>query len=200
MNYCSQCGEIVVLRVPEGDNAPRYVCTDCGTVHYQNPNIVVGCIPVWEDRVLLCKRAIEPRAGFWTLPAGFLENGETVQQGAARETLEEANARVAVGELYTLFNLPHINQVFMLFRARLLDLDFGPGSESLEVALLPESEIPWDDIAFTVVHQSLAFYYQDRIAGAFPLRIGDILRLPGSKWRIELRMHRPDQQDAVATT
>jgi ADP-ribose pyrophosphatase YjhB (NUDIX family) len=109
----------------------------------------------------------------------FLENGETVQQGAARETLEEANARVAVGELYTLFNLPHINQVFMLFRARLLDLDFGPGSESLEVALLPESQIPWDDIAFPVIHQSLTFYYQDRITGEFPLRIGDILRLPG---------------------
>lgn len=127
MNYCSQCGAEVGVRVPEGDNRPRHVCGACGTIHYQNPKVVVGCIPEWGDQILLCRRAIEPRHGFWTLPAGFMERGETTQGGAARETLEEAQARVEVLNLYTLFNLPHIDQVYMLFRSRLLDLGFGPG-------------------------------------------------------------------------
>ena len=196
MNYCSQCGKKVVLRVPDGDNAPRHVCDTCGTVHYQNPKIVVGCIPEWEDRILICKRAIEPRYGLWTLPAGFMENGETLQQGAARETLEEANARVEIGALYTLFNLPHINQVYMLFRSRLLDLDFSAGSESLEVALLEESQIPWDEIAFPVIHESLQLYYRDRISGEFPLRTGDMVRMPGPERRVEVRMHGYGEQDA----
>jgi ADP-ribose pyrophosphatase YjhB (NUDIX family) len=125
----------IELRVPEGDNLPRFVCADCGTIHYQNPKIVVGCLPEWQGRVLLCKRAIEPRYGLWTLPAGFLENGETIVAGALRETLEEARARVEPGDLYTVISLPQINQVYMMFRARLLDLDFGPGDESLDVKL-----------------------------------------------------------------
>ncbi|MGB5831211.1 MAG: NUDIX hydrolase [Thiohalocapsa sp.] len=189
MNYCSQCGGTLEIKVPDGDNVARHVCDACGTVHYQNPKIVVGCIPEWEDRILLCKRAIEPRLGLWTLPAGFMENGETVQQGAARETMEEAMARVEIGELYNLFNLPHINQVYMLFRSRLLNLDFGPGPESLEVELLRESEIPWEDIAFPVIRESLQFYYQDRVHGAFPMRIGDIVRLDGPSSSLTLHIH-----------
>ena len=191
MKYCSQCGETVTVKVPEGDSLPRHVCAACGTIHYQNPKIVVGCIPEWDDRILLCRRAIEPRYGLWTLPAGFMENGETVQQGAARETLEEARARVEIGTLYTLFNLPHISQVYMLFRGRLLDLDFGPGSESLEVALVHESEVPWQEIAFPVIRESLLLYFRDRTEGAFPMRSGDILRLEGPDRRYRMQMHEP---------
>ena len=143
MKFCSHCGASpLVFRVPEGDTLPRFVCAACGEIHYQNPKIVVGCLPEWEGRVLLCKRAIEPRHGLWTLPAGFLENGETVVAGAERETLEEARARVDIGELYTLISLPQINQVYMVFRARLKDLDFGPGPESLEVRLFDETRNP----------------------------------------------------------
>jgi ADP-ribose pyrophosphatase YjhB (NUDIX family) len=179
MKYCSQCGSQVEVTIPAGDNRPRHVCTACGTIHYQNPKVVVGCIPVWEDRILLCRRAIEPRYGLWTLPAGFMENGETSQQGAARETLEEACARVEVQALYTLFNLPHIDQIYLLFRSRLLDLDFAAGEESLEVQLFEETEIPWEEIAFPVIRESLKLYFEDRRQGAFPLRGGTIERLPG---------------------
>ena len=122
MKFCSQCGSPALeLRVPSGDTLPRYVCSSCGTIHYQNPKVVVGCLPVWGEQVLLCKRAIEPRHGLWTLPAGFLENGETIFAGAARETAEEAHARVVVGPLYTMISLPYINQVYVMFRARLVD-------------------------------------------------------------------------------
>lgn len=180
MKYCSHCGAEVEVRIPEGDNRPRHVCDTCSTVHYQNPKIVVGCIPVWEQQILLCRRAIEPRYGSWTVPAGFMENGETSQQGAARETLEEACARVEVEGLYTLFNLPHINQVYMLFRSRLLDLDYAAGDESLEVRLFDEQEIPWDKLAFPVIKESLKLYYADRQAGRYPLRGGTIVRAAGS--------------------
>jgi ADP-ribose pyrophosphatase YjhB (NUDIX family) len=154
-------------------------------VHYQNPKVVVGCIPEWEDKVLLCRRAIEPRYGLWTLPAGFMERGETTLAGAARETLEEANARVAIGPLFSLFNLPHIDQVYLLFRGELLDLDFHPGTESLEVRLFAESEIPWDELAFPVVKETLGLYFRDRAAGREGLRVGDIVREDG-----ELRRYR----------
>ncbi|MES9923320.1 MAG: NUDIX hydrolase [Candidatus Thiodiazotropha endolucinida] len=180
MKYCSHCGAEVEVRVPEGDNRPRHVCIICSTVHYQNPKIVVGCIPVWEQQILLCRRAIEPRYGLWTVPAGFMENGETSQQGAARETFEEACARVEVEGLYTLFNLPHINQVYLLFRSRLLDLDFAAGEESLEVKLFDEQEIPWEKLAFPVIKESLKLYYADRETGKYPLRSGTIIRTAGS--------------------
>ncbi|MCU7943322.1 MAG: NUDIX hydrolase [Candidatus Thiodiazotropha sp. (ex Cardiolucina cf. quadrata)] len=180
MKYCSHCGAEVEVRVPEGDNRPRHVCIICSTVHYQNPKIVVGCIPVWEQQILLCRRAIEPRYGLWTVPAGFMENGETSQQGAARETLEEACARVEVEGLYTLFNLPHINQVYLLFRSRLLDLDYAAGEESLEVKLFDEQEIPWEKLAFPVIKESLKLYYADRETGKYPLRSGTIIRAAGS--------------------
>lgn len=174
MNFCSECGNPVNLRIPDGDDRPRYVCDSCGTIHYQNPKIIAGCIPEWEDQVLLCRRAIEPRTGLWTLPAGFMETGETTAEGAARETLEEACAQVEVSDLYALFNIPHISQVYLMFRARLLDLNFAPGPESLEVALFRETEIPWRELAFPVVHEILTRYFEDRRRGQFQLHSGDI--------------------------
>jgi len=142
MKFCSNCGAPVTSRIPPGDTLPRHVCDACHAIHYQNPRMVVGCIPEWDDRILLCRRAIEPRHGLWTVPAGYMENGETTFAGAQRETLEEANARVEIGPLYALYNIPHINQVYILFRARLLDTDVSPGAETLEVRLLAEAEIP----------------------------------------------------------
>src|SRR5690606_10133095 len=135
MKYCSQCGSTVDLQVPAGDNMPRHVCSRCGEIHYINPKVVVGCVPQWRDQVLLCRRAIEPRYGLWTLPAGFLERDETTIEGAARETLEEACARVAIKDLYALYNLPHINQVYVMFLAELAAPEFSPGPESLDVRL-----------------------------------------------------------------
>ena len=174
MKFCSNCGAAVTRRVPPGDTLPRHVCGACGTIHYQNPRIIVGCIAEWGDKILLCRRAIEPRYGLWTVPAGFMENGETTQAGAARETLEEANARVEIGPLYALYNIPHINQVYMLFRARLLDLDFSAGAETLEARLFTEAEIPWPDIAFATVRNTLGHYYGDRRAGVYRFHIGTI--------------------------
>lgn len=168
MKFCPECGAPVELRLPQDDNRERHVCTVCATIHYHNPKLIVGSIPEWEDgRILLCRRAIEPRHGLWTLPAGFMENDETTAQAAARETLEEANARVAIGDLYSMHNLPYINQVHLLFRARLLDLDFSPGVESLEVALFAEHEIPWDTLAFRPVKLTLQRYFADRKKGSF---------------------------------
>lgn len=174
MKFCSLCGSTVSHVIPEGDNRLRYVCDSCNEIHYQNPKIVTGSIPTWEDKVLLCKRAIEPRYGLWTLPAGFMENQETTQAGAARETQEEANAEVAISHLYTTFNLPHINQIYMLFLGELVNLDFGPGVESLEVELFKESEIPWDELAFPVIRETLKLYFDDRKGNKFPHRTGDI--------------------------
>ncbi len=177
MKFCSVCGsDRIEHRVPEGDSLPRYVCCACGTSHYQTPKGVVGCLPDWEDRVLLCRREIEPRHGLWTVPDGFLENGETVVAGAARETLEEASARVEVLAPYTMISLPHISQVYLLFRARLLDLDFSPGAESLEVRLYAEHEIPWEELAFRTVARTLRNYFLDRKTGAFPTRVSTLER------------------------
>jgi ADP-ribose pyrophosphatase YjhB (NUDIX family) len=162
------------LRVPPGDDRPRHVCDACGTVHYQNPKLVAGCLVEWGDQVLLCRRAIQPRYGLWTLPAGFMENGETTREAAQREALEEANARVELLELYSLFDLPHIDQVYCLFRGRLLDLDFSPGSESLEVRLFREEEIPWQALAFASIARTLQLYYEDRSTGRYRLHTGTI--------------------------
>ena len=164
--------------MPEGDTLPRYVCADCGTIHYQNPKVVVGCLPQWEQQVLLCRRAIEPRYGLWTLPAGFLENGETLVAGALRETQEEAGARVAVDGLYAVISLPQINQVYMMFRAQLLDRDYGPGPESLEVRLFDESEIPWESLAFRTIARTLRNFFLDRRLDAFALHLSSIERRP----------------------
>ena len=176
MKFCSNCGAPVALRVPPGDTLSRHVCDACQTIHYENPRLVVGCIVEWKDRILLCRRGIEPRHGLWTVPAGYMENGETTFEGAARETLEEANARVEMGPLYALYNIPHINQVYVLFRARLLHEDVTPGLETLEVRLFTETEIPWEGIAFATVRNALRHYYDDRRNGAYQFHMGTIER------------------------
>ena len=174
MNSCNRCGAVVTLRIPPGDNLPRHICDACQTIHYLNPKMVVGCIPEWEDRILLCRRAIEPRYGLWTLPAGFMENGETTMQAAARETREEANAEVEIGDLYSLYSLPHINQVYLIFRSRLLNTDYSPGVESLETQLFSETDIPWDILAFPVVRKTLEDFFSDRRAGNYRLHQGEV--------------------------
>lgn len=186
MKFCSHCAGPLRVRIPAGDNLPRHVCEVCGTIHYQNPKIVAGSIPEWDDRILLCRRAIEPRAGLWTLPAGFMENGETTAEGAARETWEEAQARVEISGLYALFNIPHISQVYLMFRARMLTEDYGAGVESLEVELFREEQIPWDELAFPVVRETLLRYFEDRRRGEFRLHMDDITpdmkRRMGKPW------------------
>lgn len=165
MKYCSECGTPVVRRIPDDDHVERDVCPACGTVHYVNPKIIVGCIPVWEDRILMCKRDIEPRLGKWTFPAGFLELGETSAEGAARETMEESRARVEMQELFTVINVPHVSQVYLIHRGRMLSPEHGPTPESSETRLMSEAEIPWDEIAFPTIWHSLKFFFEDRSAG-----------------------------------
>ena len=165
MNFCNQCGSRVSLRIPPGDHLPRHVCDACGAIHYQNPRVVVGCVPEYEGRILICKRAIEPRLGYWTVPAGFMENGETLQQGAARECYEEALAEVEIGSLLSLVTVLGAHQIHVFFRARMRKPEFGPGSESLEVKLVAEDEIPWADIAFPSTRYALERYLEDRRAG-----------------------------------
>jgi ADP-ribose pyrophosphatase YjhB (NUDIX family) len=174
INYCAACGAPVQRAVPDGDDRPRHVCADCGSIHYQNPKVIAGCIPVWGDRVLLCKRAIEPRLGCWTLPAGFMELGETLAEAACREALEEANIAVELDALFALFSLPHISQVYAFFRGRLLKPQYSAGAESLDVRLFSESEIPWDQIAFATVRRALELFFADRRRGSFVFRLEDI--------------------------
>jgi ADP-ribose pyrophosphatase YjhB (NUDIX family) len=169
INFCCSCAAPVNLKVPPGDCLPRHVCDACGAIHYRNPRLVVGTLPVWESRILLCRRAIEPRLGYWTLPAGFMENGESVATAAERETREEACARIELGEMFSIISVPHINQVHVIYRARLLDLDFAPGEESLEVALFEESAIPWQEISFRTVALTLRHFFADRAHGSFSL-------------------------------
>ncbi len=176
MKFCSNCGDNVVQRIPEGDDRLRFVCESCNTIHYDNPRVIVGCLPEFEGKVLLCKRAIAPREGWWTLPAGYLENGEPRLQGAARETLDEARARVADQRLYRLFDVPNINQLYMFYRAVIVDGVYGVGPESTEVALFSEDEIPWREIAFPVVHHALKEYFADRNNNHFPVRVSSIHR------------------------
>ena len=176
MIYCSNCGAKVVEKIPAGDDRERFVCETCATIHYQNPKIVAGCIPEWDGRILLCRRAIEPRYGLWTLPAGFMENRESTVEAAARETWEEARARVVDLSLYGVFSIPHISQVYMMFRARLETGEFAPGPESLDVELFREDEIPWDELAFPVVRLTLEKYYRDIRGDGFPLHVEDISR------------------------
>jgi ADP-ribose pyrophosphatase YjhB (NUDIX family) len=188
MKYCNLCGATVELRVPNGDNMPRHICNHCGEIHYLNPKVVVGCLPRWQEKVLLCRRAIEPRLGLWTLPAGFLENNETTTEGALRETWEEAAARVRIAGLFTLFNLPHVNQIYVMYLADLIEPTFGPGTESLEVALYDERDIPWDQMAFPVVEQTLQLFFDDRRRANFRVHTGDIIRQPGPERVFEVRL------------
>lgn len=174
INYCSVCGAPTNRRIPDGDALIRSVCDACGTVHYQNPKLVVGSLPIWEDKVLLCRRAIEPRHGMWTLPAGFMEKLETLPEAATRETHEEACARIELGALYTLISVPHISQVHAIYMARLLDLNFEAGIETLEVALFTEQDIPWDEIAFRTIALTLRHFYADRQGGRFSFHTAEL--------------------------
>ena len=175
MNYCSNCAAPVEHLVPEGDDRPRYVCHACGLIHYQNPRLVVGCIPVWEDKILLCLRDIQPRRGKWTLPAGYLENGETAMEGARRESLEETGAKLNRLAPYLLFDIPHINQLYLMFRARMESPAFHRTKESAQVRLFDSREIPWDAIAFPVIEKTLQIYLANRPGGEFPFQIHPIL-------------------------
>ncbi|WP_338849503.1 NUDIX hydrolase [Massilia sp. W12] len=165
MKFCSECAHPVELLVPEGDNRPRYVCAQCATIHYQNPKMVIGSIPIWEEAgevaVLLCRRAIEPRYGKWTLPGGFMENNETTWAAAIRETQEESGADVELRTLFALLNVPQVHQVHMFYLARLKNLDFCAGEESLEVRLFNHADIPWDELAFPTIRKTLKFFFED---------------------------------------
>ncbi len=176
MKFCSQCGNKVEHKIPETDNRPRYVCVSCEFIHYQNPNIVAGTIPIWQDKVLLCKRAIEPRYGYWTLPAGFMENAETTTEAAIRETWEEAEAKVVIDGFFSMLNVPQVDQVHIFFRAHLLEPSFNSGSESLEVALFAEQDIPWNELAFPTVKKTLELYFEDRKKGFFGTHVADVIR------------------------
>lgn len=160
MKFCSSCGELVTRKTPPGDSYDRWVCSVCETIHYQNPKIVVGCVPERDGQILLCKRAIEPRYGYWTVPAGFMELGETIAQGAARETLEEARAEVEIGYLFASVDVIHAGQVHLFFTAKLLG-DFAAGDETLEAALFGQQDIPWDEIAFLSGKFALERYFED---------------------------------------
>jgi ADP-ribose pyrophosphatase YjhB (NUDIX family) len=175
MNYCSQCGSPVAFRIPKGDSLLRHVCECCNTIHYINPKLVVGCIAEWDGQILLCRRAIEPRYGLWTLPAGFMENGESTTQAAMRETLEEACARIQIDDLFSLVNVPYISQVHLFYRGRLLDPEFAPGIESLDTALFSEEDIPWHEIAFQSIACCLKAYFADRAAGRFGFHEEDLV-------------------------
>jgi ADP-ribose pyrophosphatase YjhB (NUDIX family) len=168
MNFCTQCGARLEFRVPPGDHLARHVCDACGMIHYQNPRLVVGCVPEHAGSILLCRRAIEPRRGYWTVPAGFMENGETLQQAAARETREEALAEVEIGTLLSIVHVLHAQQVHVFFRATLSEAQFGSGAESLEVALVRPEDIPWPELAFPSTEFTLRRYLEDRAAGVEP--------------------------------
>lgn len=170
MKYCSKCAHPVEYRVPEGEDRERAVCPACGEIHYVNPKIIVGCIPTVGDQILLCKRAIEPRFGKWTLPAGFMENRETTEEGAAREMWEEAEARAVNMLMYRIFDVPHISQVYVFYRCEVADGQYGVGPESLETELFDEADIPWDQLAFPVVIEMLSEFFEDRKTQEFPVR------------------------------
>jgi ADP-ribose pyrophosphatase YjhB (NUDIX family) len=174
IKHCRECGSPVVYQVPADDNRERAVCTACATIHYENPLSVVGTVPVWGDQVLLCKRNIEPRRGLWTLPAGFLELGETTAAGALRETIEEAGAHIELGPLYTLLNLRRVGQIHFFYRARLLDCEFDPGPETMEVGLFTEADLPWQELAFRTVKVTLQQYFADRRLDRYDVHCADI--------------------------
>ena len=165
MNFCSNCGQSVSLQIPAGDHFPRFVCGNCQTIHYENPKLVVGSVPEFEGKILICKRGIEPRLGYWAIPGGFLENGETLEAGAAREAYEEAVIDVEIGSLLLVANVTHAHQVHVFFRSRMRTPHFAPTPESLEVRLVDLSEIPWDELAFPSTEAALRHYVADRAAG-----------------------------------
>ena len=173
MKFCSDCGQALSVRVPPGDHLPRFVCDACGSIHYENPKLVAGCVPEYQGQILICRRAIEPRRGFWTIPAGFMENGETLMGAAAREAVEEACANVEIGSLLAVFHALRAHQVHVFFRGRLAEPRFGVGPESLEVKLVEERDIPWDEFAFSSGIFALRRYLEDRAAGRDGVHISD---------------------------
>ncbi len=182
MNYCNHCGQPVVTSVPAGDNRPRDVCGQCGTVHYVNPKLVVGCVPEHQGRILLCRRAIEPRLGFWTVPAGFMELGETLAEAALRETWEEALARVELGRLFSVVDVVHAGQVHVFFEGRLLQPEFGAGSETLETRLFRPEDIPWPELAFQSIRIALEQYLENGRSGNAEVRLRAAPRIhPGAR-------------------
>ena len=174
IQHCRACGAPAVYRTPADDNRERAVCTACGTIHYENPVNVVGTLPVWEDKVLLCRRNIEPRRGLWTLPAGFMELGETSEEGAIRETVEEAGARIELDGLFTMINVVRVGQIHLFYRARMLDTSLDPGPETIEAQLFAEADVPWDEIAFRTTKKTLECFFDDRRAGRFAMHFADI--------------------------
>jgi len=176
MNFCSHCGETVEFTTPQGDNRPRYVCTVCDFIHYQNPRIIAGCIAEHDNKILLCKRAIEPRIGQWTLPAGFMENNETTLGAAQRETFEEASAKITNSQLFCTISIPHISQVYIMYRGDLADGFAKPGIESLETKLFSEQEIDFNTLAFPVIKESLKLYFTDKKNGQFKIYNGEMRR------------------------
>jgi len=176
MNFCSHCGAQVEHIIPKDDNRLRYVCTSCDMIHYQNPRIIAGCIAEYGNKILLCKRAIEPSHGLWTLPAGFMENGETTSEAAQRETFEEANAQVNNSRLYCTVSIPHISQVYMMYRGDLVNGFAKPGIESLETELFNENQIPWDSLAFPIIRETLTLYFADKNNGHFSIYNGEMHR------------------------
>ena len=170
MKFCTNCGNPVQLTIPENDDRQRFCCNHCGVIHYQNPRLVVGAIPEWKNRILLCRRDIEPQRGLWTLPAGYLENGESVEDGARRETWEETRSTIIGLTPYFLADLVQINQLYLMFRCRLAQPEFAITRESSELRLFREEDIPWDDIAFQVIRVTLQRYFADRVTGIFPFR------------------------------
>lgn len=179
MKFCSACGAPVSQKIPPGDNVLRYVCEHCQAIHYHNPKIVAGCIPEWDGRILLCRRAIEPKYGLWTFPAGFMELGESTEQAAVRETWEEAQARVEHIRLFAVLSLPHIGQAYLVFRGPMQSPEFGVGAESLDVQLFSHMEIPWEEIAFPVVKETLRRYVDDVAQGTFQVHVASVPdRLP----------------------
>jgi len=176
MNFCSNCSKAVIQKIPEGDNRLRHVCESCETIHYQNPRVITGILPIYKDQILLCKRSIEPRVGYWTLPAGYLENGESTLEGAMRECFEESLANVVNPNLYAIYDIPQIHQVYVFYRAELEKPIFGPTSESSEVALFDAADIPWNELAFPMVEATLDHYLEDRETGEFTVIREDIRR------------------------
>lgn len=174
MKFCPSCAHPLEQRTPTGDQRPRYCCAGCGGIQYENPKLVVGTVPVWGNRVLLCRRAIEPSYGLWTLPAGFMENDESTAQGALRETQEEAGARVVLLGLFSLIDVEVARQVHLYYRAQLLDLDFSPGDETLELGLFGEEDIPWDTLAFQSVTLTLRAYFADANRNQWGVHTGSV--------------------------
>ncbi len=173
IKHCKVCGGAAVYAVPADDNRERATCTVCATIHYENPINVVGTVPHWDDQVLLCRRNIEPRYGFWTLPAGFMEMGESTAEGAVRETIEEAG-HIELQALFTVLNVVRVGQLHLYYRARLLDTEFDPGPETIEARLFREDQIPWDELAFRTVRETLKRYFEDRRLGRFVIHTADI--------------------------